>query len=1046
MCVMLLAGSSTALAGSYSPTIYSFDLRNIGNLTTPQRWDVYHAAVCLQGLANREGPRIILINSNYEITWRNRLTEPGGLCEGWPVQSVGSFAELLGLFREHVSGVVLYDPDPNTGVISTSLAATTAAGVEDALAVRKDASADSLYNYLVNNPAGPLLPVLIDLTGKFTGSGTIWQTSLPSTGSAKCDAYLWAKANYLDTGRCDPTVLSYSLDLWALKYIERTAPLSNLDFAVARRGFCFELSPWGDEIPNDDPTQPLGTDLNTYKAILDACNTQTRKTAMIKFCGFPNIGYKYTTMAGGTHDPVPTEWETVRLISAYNAYMEVFWMYNTSFYAGLKPQVAERHYVQNPPPTYNQMVSRGLINAGGQVVPGNYIMVGLGDYDCVSWTLNDAAVDFYGDSVRGQVYCNWCVDPNLACRIAPALDYMYRNKTEKDYFAAWDSGAGYVNPGQLYGSRSPSGYPSGVSIWQQYCRDYYRILDYSISAWLLNGYLGSTGPTDFGNYAPFSGDGMGLRDSTTSMTLFNNIPVKNAAPDLSDPSGSVINYATGVNFAWYRTVLWSPTQVQQLANNWSGSGHNHHFLDAFTFYYLMRYYLGGNNDHRATWVNDTIPRIMAAGQTYPTSVTVRNDGWDTWSETSHYRLSHAFLPAGDQADKVLVVDNDGLHGVQEQSGSIRLAAGKHPIEVRYFEKTGDQVIEVRYEGPGIAKQLVPEVVLFRRSDPDTPGIDYAYYHGTWNNLPEFDSLTPVKTGTLINFSLSPAERGDYFGFKYTAYIEVPVDGIYTFYTTSDDGSRLYIGGADFSPRHTLPGGTTVEAGKSVTFSFNVTAPATPGRYDLYYDMVHDLVTWFRWANNIEGKKEITVASNVNDVDTDGDELPDVWEQANGLLYWHPDDACFAKAGNPHPPDEASRVEKDPLLSWTAGAGSTSHRIHFGDADPPPLVAQQSATTWDAGPLAYDHTYYWRVDEVTTLGTVVGSVWTFTTRLLPGDFDLDGDVDMEDFGHLQDCFSGSAQPHGSDCGDADIDDDGDVDVADFAEFNNCLAGIDQPPGC
>ena len=100
----------------------------------------------------------------------------------------------------------------------------------------------------------------------------------------------------------------------------------------------------------------------------------------------------------------------------------------------------------------------------------------------------------------------------------------------------------------------------------------------------------------------------------------------------------------------------------------------------------MRHYLGGNNNHRATWVTDTIPRVMAAGQSYPVSVTVRNDGWDTWSEASQYRLSHAFLPAGDAADKSLVVDNDGVHGVQERSGSVRLLAGKHPIEITYLRE------------------------------------------------------------------------------------------------------------------------------------------------------------------------------------------------------------------------------------------------------------------------------------------------------------------------------------------------------------------------
>ena len=37
-----------------------------------------------------------------------------------------------------------------------------------------------------------------------------------STGSAKNDAYRWAKAQYLDTGRCTPGALGYYVDAYAL--------------------------------------------------------------------------------------------------------------------------------------------------------------------------------------------------------------------------------------------------------------------------------------------------------------------------------------------------------------------------------------------------------------------------------------------------------------------------------------------------------------------------------------------------------------------------------------------------------------------------------------------------------------------------------------------------------------------------------------------------------------------------------------------------------------------------------------------------------------
>ena len=76
----------------------------------------------------------------------------------------------------------------------------------------------------------------------------------------------------------------------------------------------------------------------------------------------------------------------------------------------------------------------------------------------------------------------------------------------------------------------------------------------------------------------------------------------------------------------------------------------------------------------------------------------------------------------------------------------------------------------------------------------TSGLDYAYYEGTgWGMLPDFATLTPVRTGTSADFSLVPRMRNEDFAFRYSGYLTVPTDGIYTLYTSSDDGSKLFIG-------------------------------------------------------------------------------------------------------------------------------------------------------------------------------------------------------------------------------------------------------------
>jgi alpha-L-fucosidase len=74
-----------------------------------------------------------------------------------------------------------------------------------------------------------------------------------------------------------------------------------------------------------------------------------------------------------------------------------------------------------------------------------------------------------------------------------------------------------------------------------------------------------------------------------------------------------------------------------------------------------------------------------------------------------------------------------------------------------------------------------------------PGINYSYYHGDWNKLPDFDSLEPQSMGTMAGLALTPSNRKEYYGFKFVGYFKVPADGVYKFFLVSDDGSRLFFG-------------------------------------------------------------------------------------------------------------------------------------------------------------------------------------------------------------------------------------------------------------
>jgi hypothetical protein len=107
--------------------------------------------------------------------------------------------------------------------------------------------------------------------------------------------------------------------------------------------------------------------------------------------------------------------------------------------------------------------------------------------------------------------------------------------------------------------------------------------------------------------------------------------------------------------------------------------------------------------------------------------------------------------------------------------------------------------------PPLAKNLVDDAgaalldAWIQRLDPaayPVPGVGYEYYEETGlSALPSFGALTPVDTGVTSGFDISPRLRDDDFAFRFTGVVDVPADGDWTFYTSSDEGSQLFIDSA-----------------------------------------------------------------------------------------------------------------------------------------------------------------------------------------------------------------------------------------------------------
>lgn len=629
--------------------IFTLDLQSLhkADLDDPAQtanaFDTLHLAAVLQGVVNRDTPRLYIDYTPADGFWFERITSEGGYLEHCAVRQMESVEAAVTAFESLINGVVVWDPN----VPATCNVASTICGVEDLIPVRFDESPESLYSRLVTG--GPRLRVVHDLVGKFTGTGTIPDTGRQSTGSAKCDAYLWAKARYLDSGRCSPLELGYYCDAFWLRHPKDMSldnvGLSNHDYIVARRGFVCDLNVWSDESPRDDPGQAAGTDRKVLQEILLSCHTMGGGR-MIHFCGFTPWAMKYTNVghAGGKHDAVPTEWETARLVSAYNAYMDA----DAIGYVGMANASVFAHcplpdrLVQNPPPTRADLEAKGYIDADGIVAPLNFVYHYLGDYDSAAWVYNRMP-ELWRNPARGQVPSGWAINPNLADRMPIAFEWFYDTKSALDYFVAGDSGAGYVNPTQLLPPRDPSGLPSGADSWVEHNIRHYRRFNYSITGFLINGFAGAL--TDESNrmYLPFSGDGIMTQPHWMPADkkhdhLLETMPVAGMKQDITAPVDVVVEAILKhgrpgeTRFLGFRSILVGSDWIREVNDTIRARRPDCRFelVDPYTYFYLLRHTLGGRNERRATFTFDTMPQQVRPGERVRVVVGLRNDGWDTW--------------------------------------------------------------------------------------------------------------------------------------------------------------------------------------------------------------------------------------------------------------------------------------------------------------------------------------------------------------------------------------------------------------------------------
>jgi hypothetical protein len=137
---------------------------------------------------------------------------------------------------------------------------------------------------------------------------------------------------------------------------------------------------------------------------------------------------------------------------------------------------------------------------------------------------------------------------------------------------------------------------------------------------------------------------------------------------------------------------------------------------------------------------------------------------------------------------VLIV-NHFMFGVKldENQSKLTISSSNNKLVIEIPEK---------YELPNDRKtlykieklDLLPPTTI----EDEIQGLCYLYFEGNWRNIPNFNHLAPVNIGKTDIPTIKVANRSDYIAMQFYGYIKIEESGIYHFYTSSDDGSNLYI--------------------------------------------------------------------------------------------------------------------------------------------------------------------------------------------------------------------------------------------------------------
>jgi hypothetical protein len=262
-----------------------------------------------------------------------------------------------------------------------------------------------------------------------------------------------------------------------------------------------------------------------------------------------------------------------------------------------------------------------------------------------------------------------------------------------------------------------------------------------------------------------------------------------------------------------------------------------------------------------------------------------------------------------------------------------------------------------YDSSG--KKYPGEVWTFRTIGANA-GIRGYYF----NNMNVSGAAALVRIDSEINFNWGSGTPGapipvDLFSVRWVGVVEALYSEPYTFVCITDDGFRLWL-------NDVLIIDSWVDQAPTILLSppINLVAGQLYGIRVEYYENGGGAMAQLYWQSPSTPRQIVPVGAL---------QLP-------------------LSAINPSPPNGAVDVKHTPTLRWSVGEKAVKHNVYLGtDA-----TAVANATTASAGiyrgqqnldvtsyipseaPLAWNSTYYWRIDEVNAADTWKGRVWSFTT--------------------------------------------------------------------